>query len=157
MHWLPQRRTVMAIGSRTGLVLALAALGAACSGSSPTAPSSPPPATTTTTTPSGGTVTRSAALQSANGYRTAGTAAIVRDDGQFAVELGNDFQTAASARLELRLCSDEACSGNALSVGRIVRFAGRQNHALPDDGAKFGYVVIWCQVANVAFGFGALR
>jgi hypothetical protein len=158
MHYLPQRRTVRWIQYRTGLALVVAAMAAACSGNSPTAPSPQPETTTTTSdTPSSGVVTRAATLQSANGYRTAGTAAILRDGSEFKLELHDDFRTSASSGLELRLCDHEACTGNVLQVGRILRSTGRQIYPLSHDGAAYGYVVIWCEVANLAFGFGALQ
>jgi hypothetical protein len=111
----------------------------------------------TTPPAASGTGVRAATLQSANGYSTGGAATIVLDGSQFRLELDDGFHTAASGTLEVRLCVDEGCSGSFLQVGRIQRFRGPQAYSLPNDGAAYGYVVIWCRGTNLAFGLGALR
>jgi hypothetical protein len=102
-------------------------------------------------------VLRSATFQSANGYTTVGEAAIVREAGRHRLELRDGFRTSQSGGLDVRLCGTTACGGSDLDLGRIQAFSGAQQYELPDDGAAYRYVVIWCRAVNLPFGFGELR
>jgi len=153
--------------------LAFAAL-VACGSGGPTAPSGgsggqasaptpaptpePTPAPTPTPTPDPGpTVLRDATFQSANGYFTEGSASIIRESGSYRLQLRSDFRTSQSAALEVRLCRSSQCSASNLNLGQIQAYSGSQRYGLPDDGAEFSHVVIWCRAVNLPFGFGELR
>lgn len=139
-------------------VVVLAAWAAACGGgSSPSAPSPSAPAPSPTPTPASATLLRSATFESANGYFTAGSAAIVREGSAHRLELREDFRTSQSAALDVRLCRDTRCTSADLDLGTIRAFSGAQQYALPDDGSAYRYAVIWCRAVNLPFGFGELR
>jgi hypothetical protein len=102
-------------------------------------------------------VLRSATLQSANGYMAEGQAAIVRDGAAHRLELRDDFRTSRSGALDVRLCRETRCASTDLNLGEIRSLSGAQQYPLPDDGAAYRYVVIWCRAVNLPFGFGELR
>jgi hypothetical protein len=94
---------------------------------------------------------------SANGYFTAGQAAIVRDGPAHRLELGDDFRTSQSAALDVRLCRETRCTAGDLDLGPVKAYSGAQHYALPDDAADYRYAVIWCRAVSLPFGFGELR
>ena len=100
---------------------------------------------------------RTAAFESANGYFTEGSAAIVREDGEHRLELMDDFRSSRSGALDVRLCRETACTDSDLNLGPIQAFRGAQTYPLPDDGSAYSYVVIWCRAVALPFGFGALE
>jgi hypothetical protein len=102
-------------------------------------------------------VLRSARFQGANGYITDGTANIVRNGEQHTLDLGSDFRTSQSSALDVRLCRDTRCSGDALNLGQIQRFTGGQSYQLPNDASAYRLVVIWCRAVGLPFGYGELR
>ncbi len=140
------------------LATGVAVLAAGCGGgSSPTAPQpAPTPAPTPTPEPVDGML-RTATFESANGYFTEGTAAIVREDGLHRLELREDFRTSQSGALDVRLCGGTACTDGHLDLGPIQDFNGAQTYSLPDDGSAYAYVVIWCRAVALPFGFGELQ
>lgn len=75
----------------------------------------------------------------------------------YTLELQDDFRTSNSGVLDVRLCRDTRCGSGDLNLGAIRAFTGRQTYVLPDNGAAFRYVVIWCRAVNLPFGFGDLR
>ena len=99
---------------------------------------------------------RTALLQGANGVPTRGSAAIVLEAGAHRLELGSDFETEESNALDVRLCTDPDCTGGQLNLGKIAS-RGAQSFPMPDDGAAFSHVVIWCRAIDLAFGFGVLQ
>jgi hypothetical protein len=142
------------------LATGVAVLAAGCGGgSSPTAPQpDPTPAPTPTPTPEPADgVLRTATFESANGYFTEGTAAIVREGEVHRLELREDFRTSQSGALDVRLCRETACTDGDLDLGPIQAFSGAQTYSLPDDGSAFAYVVIWCRAVALPFGFGELQ
>ncbi len=142
-------------------------------GDSPTSPPTGSSATTTTTTAPAPTtstssttttsvapssqVVRQATFESANGYATRGSARIVRTGSSHALELGSDFQASQSPALDVRLCNDTNCRSMNLNLGDLQRFSGSQTYSLPNDGAAYDRVVIYCRAVQLAFGFGLLR
>jgi hypothetical protein len=100
---------------------------------------------------------RQATFQSANGYTTQGTARIVQTGGRFTLELGSDFRSSQSPALDVRLCNDMNCRGTNLELGALRSFSGAQAYDMPNDGASFSQVVIYCRAVQLAFGFGSLR
>lgn len=140
----------------------LAILAAGCGGgSSPTAPDPlPTPAPTpapTPTPPLADGVLRTATFESANGYFAEGAAAIVREGGAHRLDLEEDFRTSRSGALDVRLCRQTTCTEGDLDLGQIQRFSGAQSYDLPNDGAAYRYVVIWCRAVALPFGFGELQ
>ncbi len=155
-------------GNRSAVwVLASVTWAAACGGGgSPTAPPTGPPATApspaatpapTPTPVAGPTALRSATFQSANGYTTEGQADIVRDGTTHRLEMRNNFRTSRSGAIDVRLCRETRCTASDLNLGAVRSFSGAQQYALPNDGAAYRYVVIWCRGVNLPFGFGELR
>jgi hypothetical protein len=141
------------------LLAVTATVVAACGqGGSPTGPT-PPPVAAAPPPPAGAssTVLRRADFQSANGYRTEGSAVITMSGSTYVLDLQDDFRTSNSGILEVRLCRDPRCGPNDLNLGAIRAFSGRQSYLLPDDAAGFRYVVIWCRAVSLPFGFGDLR
>jgi hypothetical protein len=155
-------------------VAAVAALVYGCQDStSPAAPSqpNPPPAastppdpapaptttTTTTTVPAGPRTLRRATFTGANGYVTEGSARIQVEGGEHTLELESDFRTSNSAALDVRLCTNQGCTGDYVSLGALQRFGGRQSYPLADNGAGFGFVTIYCLAVRLPFGYGRLR
>jgi hypothetical protein len=102
-------------------------------------------------------VLREATFESANGYSTAGRAAIIRETGSHRLQLRPDFQTSQSNALEVRLCRTTQCASQHLNLGEIQGFSGSQRYGLPDASEQYGYVVIWCRAVSLPFGFGQLR
>lgn len=126
--------------------------------SPPPPPEAPPPTPAPTPSPPPQPQTlRTTMFQGANGYRTSGTASIVRDGNAHRLELGDDFRTDNSAALDVRLCSNAPCSGGDLNLGSLKRFSGRQSYDLPNAGGAYSHVVIWCRAVRLPFGFGELR
>lgn len=141
---------------------ASAALASGCGqGTSPTAPSPPPPvAAAPPASPPGSasTVLRRADFQGANGYRTEGTATITVSASTHTLELLDNFRAGAGGIvLDVRLCRDTRCVPSDPNLGPLRGLSGPQTFALPDDGAPFRFVVIWCRPVNLAFGVGELR
>lgn len=139
------------------LVAGLTVLAACGGASSPTGPSpTPTPAPIPTPPPEDG-VLRTATFESANGYFTEGSAAIVREGGSHRLELMEGFRTSRSGALDVRLCRDTTCTNADLDLGPVQAFSGPQSYPLPDDGSAYAYVVIWCRAVALPFGFGELQ
>jgi hypothetical protein len=96
-------------------------------------------------------------FQGANGYRTSGTASIIRDGSTHRLELGDDFRTDNSAALDVWLCTDESCAGAFVDLGPLRRIGGKQSYGLPNAANAYSHVVIWCRAVRLPFGFGELR
>ena len=141
------------------LLASVASTLAACGGggSSPVAPQTPPPPAPTPTPAPSATVLRTATFESANGYFTAGQAAIVREAGAHRLELREDFRTSQSGALDVRLCRETRCTSDDLNLGPIRAYSGAQQYPLPDDAAAYRYAVIWCRAVNLPFGLGELK
>jgi len=156
-------------------IFAVVATLSGCADSSPPAgPSQPPPTgsapttvpptttttamtTTTTSVPAGPRILRRATFTGANGYVTEGSAHIQRENDEFTLELGSDFRTNNSPALDVRLCTNEGCTGDFVSLGALPRFGGRQSYPLADNGAGYGFVTIYCLGVRLPFGYGRLR
>ncbi len=142
------------------LVLFLGACGGG--GSSPTGPTTPPPAPAPSPTPSptpspGPTVLRRAALTGANGHAAGGTAEIVHNGAAHTLELRNDFRIDTGS-IDVYLANQQNGVTTAdLNLGDLRSRTGAQSYALPDDGAAYRYVLLWCRPFRVPIGIGELR
>ena len=128
-------------------------------GSSPTGPSAPPPApaSSPTPTPSGPIVVRRATLTGANGHAAGGTADIVRNGSAFTLELRDDFRIDTGS-IDVYLANQgDRVTGTDLNLGDLRSRTGAQTYTLPDDGAGFRYVLLWCRPFRVPIGIGELR
>lgn len=115
------------------------------------------PTTTTTSTPAGPQTLRRATFMSANGYVTEGSASIREEDGEVTLELGADFRTSNSPALEVRLCRNEDCTGDHVSLGPLQSFEGRQSYPTDDDATAYDFVTIYCLAVRLPFGYGRLQ
>lgn len=150
----------------------LLALSAACGGggTSPMAPAplptpaatpAPAPAATPTPAPTpnatGTTVLRTATIRGANGHGAMGTAEIVRREGRYTLELGSTFRI-DSGRNDVYLANNSGSVSSAdLNLGDMKALEGAQSYELPNDGAGYRYVLLWCRPFNVPIGIGELR
>ena len=68
-----------------------------------------------------------------------------------------DRDLSNSAALDVRLCTNQDCTGDHVSLGALQRFNGRQGYPLVDNGAGYGFVTIYCLGVRLPFGYGRLR
>lgn len=145
----------------SALFLATALFIPACGGGSGTpvspAPVPTPVPTPTPTAPLPDGVLRTGTFESANGYFTEGSVAIVRQDGAHRLELQPDFRTSRSGALDVRLCRTTACDSSDLDLGPVEAFSGAQVYPLPDDGSQYPFAVIWCRAVALPFGYAELQ
>jgi hypothetical protein len=80
----------------------------------------------------------------------------VRDGTRYRLELADNFRTSRSGALDVRLCRGTSCGAGDLDLGAIKRFSGAQTYGLPDAGAQYSHVVIWCRAVSLPFGTGEL-
>ena len=148
----------------SALLLMLAACGGG--GSSPGAPSAPSatpvPAPTPTPVPSptpapGPTVLRTASVRGANGHSASGTARVVMEGGSFTLELGDDFRIDSGNNDVYLTSGPDTIRGSDLNLGNMRSLTGRQTYSLPDDGGRYGFVMLWCRPFRVPIGVGELR
>ena len=148
------------------LMLMLAACGGG--GSSPGTPSAPsatpvpPPAPAPSPTPAptpapGPTILRTASLRGANGHGASGTARILFEGGSFTLELGSDFRIDSGNNDVYLTSGADTIRGSDLNLGNMQSLTGLQTYALPDDGARYGFVMLWCRPFRVPIGVGELR
>lgn len=154
------------------LTATLVAAGCGGGGSSPTGPSTPPvagvpsptptpgaptPAPTPMPTPSPDAVLRTATIRGANGHSASGTARVVRENGEYVLELGADFRI-DSGNTDVYLARrDDGVDGGDLNLGDMQALTGRQRYPMPNDGAGYGHVVLWCRPFRIPIGRGELR
>ena len=112
-----------------------------------------PRATTIPTTPLG-TVVRTATFQSASGYTTVGSARIVLTGSAYTLELQDDFRTSNGGLLDVRLCAQSACTDADPNFGELRSRVGKQVYGIPESAVNNRYVVIYCRVVRLPFGFG---
>ncbi len=162
---------------RAGLVWACLSLLSACGGggSSPSAPSTTPPVAGSPTSPPTPTpaptpaptptappsapdaVLRSATIRGANGHSASGSARILRENGAYVLELGADFRIDSGNNDVYLARRDDGVDGNDLNLGNMQALTGRQRYALPNDGAAYGHVVLWCRPFRIPIGRGGLQ
>ncbi len=129
----------------------------------PTPSPTPTPAPAATPTPSPTpdpsalTVLRTATIRGSNGHGAMGTAEIVREGGRYTLELRSDFRI-DSGRNDVYLANNAgSISGADLNLGDMRATQGAQSYELPNDGAGYRYVLLWCRPFNVPIGIGELR
>lgn len=92
-----------------------------------------------------------------NGHSAAGTAAIVRTGSAHTLELRSDFRIDMGS-VDIYLTRQPGgFTGADLRVGPLRATSGAQSYALPDDGAAYSYVLLWCRPFTVPIGLGDLR
>lgn len=143
---------------------------AGCGGSSPGTPSAPSASPAPTATPAaiatpvpsptpatGPTVLRMASVRGANGHGASGTARIVREGESFRLELGEDFRIDSGNNDVYLTSGADTIRGSDLNLGNMQSLTGRQTYVLPDDGGRYGFVMLWCRPFRVPIGVGELR
>lgn len=142
------------------VVLTLLVTTAACGGSNPGAPTPDVPAPAPQPSPAASpqaVVLRSAALRGANGHSASGTARIVREGGSHRLELGSDFRI-DSGNNDVYLTREPGNPRDGdLNLGEMRQTTGEQRYAMPDDGARYAHVVLWCRPFRVPIGLGELK
>ncbi len=127
---------------------------------SPSPTSTPAPLPTPSPAPSpppGPIVLRRASITGANGHAAGGTAEIVRSGSSFTLELLDDFRI-DSGNNDVYLANQaDRVTGADLNLGDMRSRAGAQSYALPNDGASYRYVLLWCRPFRVPIGLGELR
>ena len=82
----------------------------------------------------------------------------MRTGSAYTLELRDDFLTSNGGILDVKLCNTINCTdASNLNLGSIQSRSGRQTYVLGSDGSQWAYVVIYCRVVNVAFGYGLLK
>ena len=148
------------------IVFAAAAGLAACGGggSSPTAPTgpAPAPAPTPAATPApaptaGPVVVRGTSISCSNGHAASGRAEIVRNGSAFTLELRSDFRIDGGNNDVYLARQTDRVTGDDLNLGNLRSRTGAQSYEMPNDGAAYPYVIIWCRPFRVPIGWGELR
>ncbi len=146
------------MASRNWLLLPV--LLAACGGPSapsPVVPLAATPAPSPVAVPSPDPTVRSASLTGASGHSASGTARIVARNGGFVLELGDDFRL-DGGKTDVYLAGDRGTvRASDLNLGALGSRTGAQTFAMPDDGGRYPYVLLWCRPAKLVIGVGELR
>ncbi len=122
---------------------------------SPTPSPAPTPAPSP---PSGPVVLRTAHVRGANGHSTSGTIDIVRDGGSYTLQFHGDFRIdSGNNDVYLARSGDRVDMTRDLNLGALKSTSGSQSYRMPDDGAGYGYVILWCRPFRVPIGVGELR
>ena len=98
-----------------------------------------------------------ASVRGANGHSASGTARILREGGSFVLELGSDFRIDSGNNDVYLTSGPDTIRGSDLNLGNMRSLTGRQTYALPDDGGRYGFVMLWCRPFRVPIGVGELR
>jgi len=98
-----------------------------------------------------------ASVRGANGHSASGTARILREGGSFVLELGSDFRIDSGNNDVYLTSGPDTIRGSDLNLGNMQSQTGRQTYRLPDDGSRYGYVMLWCRPFRVPIGVGELR
>ena len=124
----------------------------------PTPGPAPSPTPTPVATPTPGpTVLRRALLSGANGHSAGGTVEIVRTGPAYTLEFRDDFRIdTGSIDVYLANQGNQVTSAD-LNLGNLRSLSGAQSYAMPNDGAGFRYVLLWCRPFRVPIGIGELR
>lgn len=160
----------MRINRVAAVALASAVVLTACGGgSSPTGPSAPPPVAggpaptptpeptpTPTPTPPPTATLRTASIRGYNGHACGGSASILRENGQYILELSNDFRVNGGVN-EVILSTSDDPSRNDLRLGDLVARNGKSRYTMPDDGSRYRNVLIWCRPYTITICYGELR
>ena len=96
-------------------------------------------------------------------HSTSGTVAIINQDGQRQLELGDDFSTDSGPDLFILLHRSANPQSyrreDYVSLGGLQQVAGSQRYLIPAEVEleNFSSVVIWCRRFNVTFGYAPLN
>ena len=79
------------------------------------------------------------------------------EGGSFTLELGNDFRIDSGNNDVYLTSGSDTIRNSDLNLGNMKSLTGRQTYALPDDGGRYGFVMLWCRPFRVPIGVGELR
>lgn len=121
------------------------------------APSAPPPSAPAPAPTPATTVLRRATIMGANGHSAGGTVEIAQNGALFSLELRADFRIDTGS-IDLYLANQRnGVTGADLNLGDLRALTGAQSYAMPNDGAAYPYVLLWCRPFRVPIGIGELR
>jgi hypothetical protein len=112
---------------------------------------------TATPAPPADAVLRSATIRGANGHSASGSARILRENGAFVLELGADFRIDSGNNDVYLARRDDGVDSGDLNLGNMKALTGRQRYELPNDGAGYAHIVLWCRPFRIPIGRGELR
>jgi hypothetical protein len=103
-------------------------------------------------------VLRQGAFTGASGHATAGSAAIVEQDGRFYVSLGGDFDHDGTAP-DAKVAMGAGGYRRETLLGPLKSAKGAQSYAIPEglDPAAYDQVWIWCERYGVPLGLAELE
>jgi hypothetical protein len=93
----------------------------------------------------------------ANGHSASGTAEIVRNGNDHTLELRSDFRIDSGNNDVYLTRSASGIDGGDLNLGNMRSITGAQGYTMPNDGAGYRYVMLWCRPFRVPIGVGELR
>ena len=98
-------------------------------------------------------------FESSDDYEAAGTASIVREDGELRLELNDDFEAdPRGPDLYLRLVPDKDSLDNFIEIAPLQSFSGAQSYELDLDNVDdYEAIYIWCKRFGGLFGSGVLE
>ena len=96
-------------------------------------------------------------ITGANGHSAGGTAEIVQTGAAFTLELRDDFRIDTGS-IDVYLANQtDGVRSTDLNLGNLRSRTGAQGYTLPDAGAGYRYVLLWCRPFRVPIGIGELR
>ena len=73
------------------------------------------------------------------------------------LELGADFRIDSGNNDVYLASGSDTIRGSDLNLGNMQSLTGRQTYVLPDEAARYGFVLLWCRPFRVPIGVGELR
>ncbi len=89
---------------------------------------------------------------------TSGQVKIIKEDGRYFVELGDDFSLDGGPDPRVAFGTDGTYDPDS-KLGALLSLTGKQRYAIPApwDHTKYNEVYIWCEVAGVALGVADIK
>jgi hypothetical protein len=101
---------------------------------------------------------RTAHLRGANGHATSGTIDIVRDGQTYTLQFHGDFRIdSGNNDVYLARNGNSVEMNKDLNLGAMKSTSGSQSYRMPNDGAGYAYVILWCRPFRVPIGVGELQ
>jgi hypothetical protein len=103
-------------------------------------------------------VLRTASFHGAHGHSASGTARVVDVGGAYRLEFLADFKVdTGSIDVYLARGQDTVDMSRDLNLGNMLARTGAQSYAMPNAGAAYRYVLLWCRPFRVPIGVGELE
>jgi hypothetical protein len=96
-------------------------------------------------------------VRGVNGHSASGTADIVRTGTRHTLELRADFRIDMGSVDIFLTRNPGGFDNNDQFVAALRTTSGAQSYDIPNDGAAYGYVLLWCRPFRVPIGLGELR